>query len=191
MLAITASDFLAALVITRNCLEYLQALTSSLQEETKDIITAVEEINIVTTRLQQARDNIHTYHSKWISEVEKMGSAVGVQLSLPRRCSRQTQRSNVPADTPSLYYCRSITIPMIDHLLNEMSSQFDSQQQAALLGFNILPSVAVTLTIENCINKANALAEVYIADLPSPNLLNSEIECWHLEVDESLERTWT
>ena len=93
LLAITASDFLAALVITRNCLEYLQALISSLQGETKDIITAVEEINIVTTRLQQARDNIHTYHSKWISEAEKMGSAVGVQLSLPRRCSRQTQRS--------------------------------------------------------------------------------------------------
>lgn len=93
LLAITASDFLAALVITRNCLEYLQALTSSLQGETKDTITAVEEINIVTTRLQQARNNIHTYHSKWISEAEKMGSAVGVQLSLPRRCSRQTQRS--------------------------------------------------------------------------------------------------
>lgn len=70
---------------------------------------------------------------------------------------------------------------MIDHLLNKMSSRFDSQQQAALLGFNILPSVAVTLTIENCINKANALAEVYIADLPSLNLLNSEIECWHLK----------
>ena len=46
-LAITTTDFLCALVITNCCLKYLQALTSNLQAETKDIIAAVEEINNV------------------------------------------------------------------------------------------------------------------------------------------------
>ena len=39
-LAITTTDFLCALVITNCCLKYLQALTSNLQAETKDIIAA-------------------------------------------------------------------------------------------------------------------------------------------------------
>ena len=43
-LAITTTEFVSALVITNSCLKYIQALTSSLQAEAKDIVAAMKEI---------------------------------------------------------------------------------------------------------------------------------------------------
>ena len=118
-------DFICALVITHFCLKYLkylQALTSNLQAESKDIVAAVGEVDNVIATLQNARDNIDTYHSRWFATVEKMCTGVGTECSVPRRCSRQTHRSNIPADSPSQYYCRLISIPLLDHLLSEIRS---------------------------------------------------------------------
>ena len=67
--SITTSDFLSALVITNSCLKYLQALTSDLQAEAKGIVEAVQEISYC---LQDARDNITSYHSQWFKPIEQM-----------------------------------------------------------------------------------------------------------------------
>ena len=104
-LAISTCDFICALVITNFCLKYLQALTSNLQEESKDIVAAVWEVDNVIAILQNARNNIDTYHSRWFATVEKICTGVGTECSVPRRCSHQTHRSNIPADSPSQYYC--------------------------------------------------------------------------------------
>ena len=100
-LAMTTTDFLCALVITNSCLKYLQALTTNLQAEAKDIVAAIKEVDGVITTLQDVRDNIGTHHRRWYSSVERMCSDIGTVPSLPRRSGRQIHRSNVPADTPS------------------------------------------------------------------------------------------
>ena len=71
-LAMTTTDFICAVVITNACLKYLQAVTSSLQAEAKDIIAAVNEIDTLTATLQSVRDNIDTHHSQWFSTVENV-----------------------------------------------------------------------------------------------------------------------
>ena len=167
LLAISTTDFLSALVITDFCLKYLQALTSNLQAETKDIVAAVGEINNVISTLQNVRDNVNTYHSRWFSTVEKMCEDTGTVPSVPRRCGRQIHRSNVPACTPCEYYCRSISIPLLDHLLSEMRSRFSSHQQKALFGLSIVPSIMVTQTSEECTTKVSELVDIYQDDIPS------------------------
>ena len=117
LLAISTTDFLSALVITNACLRYLLALTCSLQAEAKDIVEAVREINHVVAALQDVRENIAVHHAKWFASVEQMCHSVDLTPALPRRCGHQQHRSNVPADTPSEYYCRTISIPLVDHLL--------------------------------------------------------------------------
>ena len=71
---------------------------------------------------------------------------INIELSTPRTCGRQTQRSNVPAESPSVYYHRSISIPLFHHLLTEMRSRFTSHQETTLLGLCIVPSVLVILS---------------------------------------------
>ena len=51
-----------------------------------------------------------------------MAEKVGEEPRIPRRCARQIQRNNVPATTPSEYYRRAISIPMVDHLESEINS---------------------------------------------------------------------
>ena len=107
--------------------------------------------------------------------VESMCSNVGTVPSLPRRCGRQTHRSNTPADTLSEYYCRTISIPLLDHLLSEMKSRFGKYQQTALLGLSIVPSVLVSITPDDLSAKVQELGELYKCDLPSPDCLESEL----------------
>ena len=144
-LAISTTEFLRALVITNACLHYLQALTSNLQAETKDVMSAVGEINNIISSLQKSRDDISTYHSHWFSSVEKMCTDMDMEPSLPQQCARQIHRSNLPADSPSQYYCRTMSIPLLDHLLSEMKTRFSSHQQTALFGSAIVPSIMVGL----------------------------------------------
>ena len=100
LLAISTTKFLSALVITSFCLNYLMALTKSLQSEAKDIVQAVSEINHITSVFRDLREKMEDHHNEWYTEVEKLGEAIGIVPSLPRLCTRQTHRSNVPAETP-------------------------------------------------------------------------------------------
>lgn len=177
-LAMTTTDVICSVVITNACLTYLQALTSSLQAEAKDIIAAVSEIHAVTATLQSVRDSIDTHHSQWFSVVE-MCTAVGTEPVLPRRCGRQAHRSNVPSDTPSEYFCRSISIPMFDHVLSELKT--------AMLGLCLVRSVIVTLTEDECISKVSKLADMYQGDLPSHGSILSELHCWQTKWQISLQ----
>ena len=57
-LAITTTDFVSTLVFTNSCLKYLQALTSNLQAEARDVVESVKEISSVKAALQDVRNNI-------------------------------------------------------------------------------------------------------------------------------------
>ena len=180
-LALSTTDFISSLVITNSCLKYLQALTTNLQAEAKDIVEAVQEISSVKAALHNARSNIDVHHNRWFHTVEQMCSNIGVEPSLPRRCCRQVHRINVPADTPSTYYCRSVSIPLLDHLLSEMESRFSTHQQTAFLGLSLIPSIMVSLSLEECTTKILQLADMYQEDLPSRDCIESELHCWWMK----------
>ena len=144
LLAITTTDFISALVITNSCLKYLQALTSNLQAEAKDIVAAVDS---VLSTLQDVRDNISTHHASWYNSGRNVLRHM-YRTIYTQKVWMTSNRSNIPADTPSKYYCRCISIPLLDHLLSEMQSRFTIHHQTALLGLTIVLSVLVKLSDE-------------------------------------------
>ena len=115
-----------------------------------------------------------------------MCSDVGTEPSIPRRCGHQRHRSNVPAETPSEYFRRTISILLLDHLLSEMKSLFSSHQQTALLGLSVVPSVMASLSTEEYTTRVSELADMYQDDLPSPNCIVSELECWQMKWQQQL-----
>ena len=180
-LSITTTEFISALVITAACLNYLRPLTCNLQSEAKDIVDAVKEINSLICTLQNIREHIDSHHSTWFREIEKMCTKVGTEACIPRRCGRQIHRSNFPSETPSEYFRCCISVPLLDHLISEMSSRFSQHQQTALLGMAIVPTVVVTLSADEYCSKLRPLADMYHDDLPSPDCLESEFHCWHIK----------
>lgn len=155
--AMSSTDFISALVITNACLKHLYALTHSLQAEAKDIVEAVAEIQTVCAVLKDVRDKIDSNHTQWFRSVEQMCQVVNSQPQLPRISGRQHHRSNHPASSPSEYYRRTISIPLLDHLISEIDTRFSKHQQTAIQGLDLVPSVLVTYTTEDICGKLTEL----------------------------------
>lgn len=89
--------------------------------------------------INEVRKDIDTHHKEWFDVAVALGRKVKAsEPELPRRCGRQTARSNVPGDTPEVYYKRSISIPFVDELLGHMKTRFSDIQQKALSGMTLV-----------------------------------------------------
>lgn len=121
--------------------------------------------------------------------VEQTCASLGIQPSLPWLCGHQCDRSNVPTQEPSEYYRRTITVPILDHLLSDLEARFSKHQQTALYGFFLLPSILATKKLEEISPKVCELGDMYGVDLPHRGSLQSELHCWHAKWVEQ-ERAW-
>ena len=179
LLAITTTEFISALVITNECLHYFLGLTRSLQQEAKDIVQAVSEVDTLTSSLNNVRENVDTHHNEWFETVSEMCSSVGTTPSMPRTCGRQCHRTNTPASTPSEYFKRTITVPILDHFLVELDRRFSSHHQTAIQGLYLVPSVLVTNDLQTVSQAVVETGEFYAADLPNLSSLKSEVHNWY------------
>ena len=172
-------SFISALVITNECLYYFLGLTRSLQQEAKDIVQAVSEVEVLTS-LKKVRENVDSHHSEWFMTVTDKCSTVGTTPSIPRICGHQRHRPNTPASTPSEYF-RTITVPILDHLLAELNRRFNSHQTTALQGLYLVPSVLVTKDLPSVSKMIMETGEFYAVDLPNVSSLKSEIHNWYMK----------
>ncbi len=177
ILATTTTELISALVITSNSLSSLRPLTKSLQAESKDIVEAVQEIETLKTEIKTKRENMDSVHSECFKEIEQICQSVHVEPSLPRLCGRQRHRENVSAQTPSEYYRRTVTIPVIDHLIAEMDRRL---KKTALLGLNLIPSILVQKPRAEILTVLKPLETMYKEDLHDDSFM-TELSQWYLK----------
>ena len=183
--AITQCEFLMAFMITKQGFGFIKGLTISLQSHSKDICNAYSEVDNVIHTLCEIREKINSHHKKWYDTATTLGSAVNTLPSIPRRCSRQRGRSNVPANTPEVYYRRSITIPFLDELLSHLNTHFSKTQQLAVKALSIVPSILLQ-SAKRHFHDANTqlvedLTKFYEDDVPSSSSLTQELHLWKCE----------
>ena len=72
-------------------------------------------------------------------KVEKVAGSD--ELCIPRRCSRQTLRSNVPGGTTKAYWRQAVCLPLsfLNHLLAELKGRFAALTRNAVQGQRLLP----------------------------------------------------
>ena len=117
------------------------------------------------------------WHKIWSELAVDLADDVGTEKpTIPRRYCRQTQRSNVEAESAEVYYRRSLTVPFIDHLRTELEERFSSNARIATLGLCLIPSVIMKK--EDWKKNAENLASRYQVDLPAPLLLQKELHSW-------------
>ena len=177
MLSIMQFDFLITFVVTKNCLAYIKGRSISLQSRSKDICEAFNDIKCVSLELQNARSDIDTFYGTCFEEAVKLSESVGAHgPTLPRICSRQRHRSNVPADTPQEYYRRTVTVPFLDHLCAQMEERISLTQQRAYTGLFLVPDTIRSNSQWK--EQVKETADFYKSDLPSPLTLRAELDCW-------------
>ena len=132
-LALTRFPFIVALVVTKDILAYTKPLRLKLQGRYIDIVRVYGQIKIIETALKDARREIENCHSLMHAKAVQVATKVHVSESLPRTAGRQLQRNNVIASTTSEYYKRTLTIPMLDHLISEMEERFQYGSSSVIM----------------------------------------------------------
>ena len=130
---ITEFQFIVTLIIAKLILSTTQILSKSLQyRNAHDIVRGWNHVKITHKRVKEIRQDVDKHQATWFSESTVMAEKVGEEPRIPRRCARQIQRNNVFATTPSEYYKRAISIPMLGHLESKINSRFTELQALQL-----------------------------------------------------------
>lgn len=187
--SIVAFPFLVSLVVVSRCLEITRPLTNQLQSVQYDAGLAREKVSLLKVMLDQMRVDVQKRHDSWFSEAVTLADSVGTVPNKPRTTGRQTNRSNVPAESASQYYCRSLTIPFLDHLCNQLQTRFSETSLDVLDALYGMPKSVVTN--KDWKSKFSKFLEIYKDDLPNPFFLNTELFIWytHCKTTASLPTT--
>ena len=161
-------------VILKNTLDYVKSLASKLQQRDMDIYFALKMIDEVISNILALRSNIDETFEVWYKQVQTLADAIGSVEETPRRTKAQRFRSNVPAESPQEYYKRSVLIPFIDELLQQLNDRFSKDNRHVIQClFSIIPS----LIVDNA-NIQGIAADLtqFEEDLPSPKSILSELQ---------------
>ena len=188
-LAITTTEFVSALVITNSCLKYMviQALTSSLKAEAKDIVAAVREIDTVTATLKMAMLT-HIILDGFLPFLRCCHKCVWSHLchedvvgkSTAAICQLTPRLSTIDAPSPSLWFATFSRSCYPDLAI------IREQQYWACPIVPSYPLLLVSLESNDCISRVKELADLYASDLPSPECLESEPHSWHIKWQQQL-----
>ena len=160
---------------------YTKGLSVKLQGRYVDIARAHREISNLKTTLQKIRSNVNPFYTRTYDQNMTIAQSVGVEESMPRLASRQQHRQNIQAPNSSEYFRLNLTIPLLDHLINELSSRFNNTSSHATMEFlNLLPSTITALQSDSVTSKDDfkTIMQLYEDDLPSPLSFVAELDLW-------------
>ena len=149
--SLTNGTHITALVVLKNGLQPVKALSVKLQKRDSDIFQAYGHIDFVTKDVQTMRANIDEVWDEWFDKASSLAKNVGGSIDIPRATKMQRNRASVPADSPSLYFKRVIAIPFMDSFSQGLTEQFSPDNRCMRSIMGIVPTVLLTntLAVEN------------------------------------------
>ena len=124
LLAMSQFPFIVALVLAQKVLAYTNGLSVKLQGRYFDVVRAHDDIELVKATLKGVRSRVDDFHTNMYQQALVLSDSISVVEVAPRHVSRQQHRQNIPSDNVSDYYKRNLTIPLLDHLNNELDNRF-------------------------------------------------------------------
>ena len=170
---LTDFEFIVVFLTAYHFLSHLSGITVKLQSTTIDIIDAYQQINGF---YREMRRNASNEFQKVYEQCERMAATLDVQPSKPRNCARQRHRPNADAETIESWYRVNVAVPFMDHILQELDSQFSALAQTASKLLGLVPTVLCKKEID-----MTEVVELYSNDIPSPELFVQELTRWKLK----------
>ena len=117
----------------------------------------------------------------YYQEALRLAALVDVEESAPRLAGRQQHRQNVPATSSAEYYRLNVTVPLLDHMISELDSRFNSESSSVVVEFiPLLPCALYRKPASDRLTTADLdkLDKLYEDDLPCARSLDVELELW-------------
>ena len=164
-------DCLVAFAVLFNGLEPLKPLVTKLQKRNLDIYHAYHMIDQVISDLKDTKRDIEHEFKGWFKFATDMAASVGVD---PEKCWSRFW-DNVPSTNCESYDRRSIAIPVMDNLINNLEDRIADRTHTEI--FSILPSVCLSEHL-NLDTSAEELIKHFGDDLQCriPTIFRSELK---------------
>ncbi|XP_050010570.1 52 kDa repressor of the inhibitor of the protein kinase isoform X2 [Alexandromys fortis] len=176
--AVTDFDFIVTIVVLKNVLSFTRAFGKNLQGQTSDVFFAASSLTAVLHSLNEVMENIEVYHEFWFEEATNLATKLDVQMKLPGKF-RRTQQGNMESQlTSESYYKDTLSVPTVEHIIQELKDIFSEQHLKALKCLSLVPSVMGQLKFNT---SEEHHADMYRSDLPNPDTLSAELHCWRIK----------
>ncbi|NXG40866.1 P52K kinase, partial [Psilopogon haemacephalus] len=176
--ALTDFDFIVTIVILKNVLSFTRAFGKNLQGQTIDVFFAASSLTAVLHSLNEVMENIEVYHEFWFEEATNLAGKLDVKIKLPGKFRRAQQRSLDSDLTSENYYKEILSVPTVEHIIQELKDIFSEQHLKALKCLSLVPSVMGQLKFST---SEEHHADTYKNDLPNPDTLSAELHCWRIK----------
>ena len=95
-------------------------------QDEEDVVHAYTLIHSVISDIAIFRENIEKDFHDWFMDASKIGSELGIVLTVPRLSGRQQHRANAGPENPDpeVYYRINVAIPFLDHMEQEINNRF-------------------------------------------------------------------
>nr|XP_033804979.1 52 kDa repressor of the inhibitor of the protein kinase isoform X2 [Geotrypetes seraphini] len=175
---LTDFDFIVTIVVLKNALSFTRAFGKNLQGLTSDVFIAASSLTAVLHSLNEVMENIEVYHEFWFEEATNLATKLDIQIKLPGRFRRSQHGNLEPEIVSENYYKEALSIPTVEHIIQELKDIFSEQHLKALKCLSLVPSVMGQLKFSTT---EEHHTEMYKCDLPNPDILSAELHCWRIK----------
>lgn len=175
--ALADFEFVMTLVVLKNTLSFTRAFGKNLQGQTNEVFFASSSLTAVLHSLNEVFENIEVYHEFWFEEAVSLAAALEIPVKIPRLYYRKRPATGEEVQ-PETYYKENVTVPVVTHVIRELSDFFSEDHLRALKSLSIVPAIMGQLKFNT---SEETSAEMYKNDLPNPDTFPAELHCWKIK----------
>ena len=176
-----SSSFLVSIMILFEVLTILRSVTLKLQMEALDVFYAYKEVGRVVSVLKGMRADSENEFRRIFTEATKLGKELHgeeFELRKPRTNRRQTQHSNIPAETAEQYFRISIYDEFLSHVILDLGERFTDSPPPCLGLLHLLPTICIEAANHVIPPELAKSIEFYKEDLPHMSMVPTEYTVW-------------
>ncbi|KAK2871050.1 hypothetical protein Q8A67_023577 [Cirrhinus molitorella] len=175
--ALADFEFVMTLVVLKNTLSFSRAFGKNLQGQTNEVFFASSSLTAVLHSLNEVYENIEVYHEFWFEEAVNLAAALEIPVKVPRLYFRKRPTSGEEIQ-PETYYKEQVTLPVVSHVIKELSDLFSENHLKALKSLSLVPAIMGQLKFNTT---EETSADIYKDDLLNPDTFPAELHCWKIK----------
>ena len=119
---------------------YTKGLSQQLQGSTVEIAQAYEIVYVVAAQLNDIHDDAASECQNVFAKCQAIAVLADTTITIPRTVTRQNLQDNVEHDNAEQYYPRTVFIPFLDCLVQQLNDRFQGKTKDAIKGIYLIPS---------------------------------------------------
>lgn len=173
-------NFVLPLFVAIRIFQYTASLSLYLQNDDCDLVKATEQAINIVEMLKTKRETDIFFDSVY-EDAESFATTHEIDVKMPRIAQRQTQRSNVPANTPKEYFRLNVYNPTMDYLITELTDRL-CKSLPRLKAQYLVPSLSDRLTPVVW----SELKDTFKSLLPDITTADAEYDLWKYSIENKL-----